>query len=428
MEFTVKPARGLAGALVVPGDKSISHRAVMLGSISQGPIEVSNFLRSDDTDATISAFHALGIETKDNSNNGIIIYGRGLYGLSSPATDLSMRNSGTSMRILMGILAGQNFSSTLTAEEGLSKRPMRRVTEPLILMGAKITGKDDANYAPLKIEGAKLKGIDYVSKVASAQVKSAILLAGLYAEGKTSVTEPSKSRDHTERMLKAFGADISVEGLKVTVQGGRELKPQDIDVAGDISSAAFFIVGATIVKGSSVILKSVGVNPTRTGIIDILKMMGAKIKIENIRETAFESVGDIFVESADLRAVTIEGDLIPRAIDELPIIMVAASYAEGTTIIKGAGELKVKETDRIISMATNMNRMGARFSIEGDDVTIKGGRQLKGIAAKSYNDHRTAMSMIIAGLAAKGETTLDNIDCIGKSYPEFIKHLETVSK
>lgn len=397
----------------------------MLSSIADGTSRIKNFLHSDDTDITTDAFRKLGIDIKENQNE-ISINGKGLLGLSKPSTELFMRNSGTTMRILLGVLAGQSFQTTLTADEGLAKRPMRRVTEPLSLMGAKIEGKDNANYAPITILGGKLKAIDYVSKVASAQVKSAILLAGLYADGKTSVTEPSKSRDHTERMLMAYGAYVSIEGLKISIKGGVNLKSQDIEVPGDISSAAFFIVGASIVKGSSIVLKSVGINPTRTGIIDILKKMGAKIKIENIREVASEPVGDIYVESSDLHGLIIEGDLIPRTIDELPIVMVAAAYADGTTIIKSAQELKVKETDRINSMATNLNRMGAKFSVEGDNIIIKGSKALKGVRAKSFGDHRTAMSMAIAGLAAKGETIIDDIDCIAKSYPGFITDFESL--
>ncbi len=397
----------------------------MLSSIANGTSKVRNFLHSGDTDVTIAAFRAMGIKIKETPSE-IIVEGRGLLGLSAPSAKLYMGNSGTTMRILLGILAGQLFQTTLTADDSLSKRPMKRVAEPLSLMGAKIEGKDNANYAPITIRGGRLKAIDYVLKIASAQVKSAILLAGLYADGKTSVIEPSKSRDHTERMLKAYGAEISVEGLRICVKGGAELKAQDIEVPGDISSAAFFIVGATIVRGSSIILKLLGINPTRTGIIDILKMMGAKIRIENKREVTEEPIGDICVESADLHGVTIEGDLIPRAIDELPIVMVAAAYADGMTVIKGAQELKVKETDRINSMAANLNRMGADFKVEGDEITIVGSKDLKGIRAKSFGDHRTAMSIAIAGLAAKGETTIDDIACIAKSYPEFAKHLQTL--
>ena len=399
----------------------------MLSSVADGTSRIRNFLYSDDTDITIAAFCSMGIKI-EHAKNEVIINGQGLSGLSKPELYLSMGNSGTTMRILMGILAGQNFQVILTAEESLSRRPMRRVTEPLSAMGAIIVGKDDANYAPITIQGGKLRAIDYVSKVASAQVKSAILLAGLYADGTTSVTEPSKSRDHTELMLKAYGAKISVDGLKVSVGGGAKLEGQQIDIPGDISSAAFFIVGASILKGSSIVLKSVGINPTRTGIVDILNMMGAKIKIENIKEIASEVVGDICVESSDLHGVTIEGDLIPRAIDELPIIMVAAAYANGMTIIKGAGELKVKETDRVDSMVTNLNNMDAMCSVEGDRIIIEGSKFLKGEMVRSFGDHRTAMSMAIAGLAAQSETTIDDIDCAAKSYPDFTKDLQSLLK
>lgn len=399
----------------------------MLGSIAEGPTVIKNILHSDDTEATIAAFHALGIEIREEKEK-ITVFGKGLYGLSQPAGELFMRNSGTSMRILMGILAGQPFRSVLTADTGLSKRPLRRVTEPLSRMGAVIEGKDEANYPPIIIHGGGLRTIDYILPIASAQVKSAVLLAGLYAEGRTCISESMKSRDHTERMLKAFGADISVTGLKVCVKGKARLISQDIKVPGDISSAAFFMVGASIVEGSIVTLRSVSINPTRTGIIDILKMMGAKIKIEEVREDACEPVADITVESAPLRGITIEPDLIPRAIDELPVVMVAAALASGRTVIKGAGELKVKETDRMVSMATNLNRMGALCSIESDSIIIVGTKGLNGIAAESFGDHRTAMSMIVAGLAAKGKTNIDNTECISKSYPNFLSHLGCLTK
>lgn len=424
MRFTINPAKRLSGYLILPGDKSISHRAIMLGSIADGTSNIKNILNSDDIETTVTAFRSLGVEIKQNSSETIIT-GRGPF-LSAPSSELFMRDSGTTMRVIMGILAGQPFRSVLTASEGLSKRPMKRVTEPLSLMGAKIEGKDNANYAPVTIHGGKLKAIDQILKIASAQVKSAILLAGLYTDGETSVTEPSKSRDHTERMLKAYGAEVAIDGLKVSVKGVGRLRSQRIDVPGDISSAAFFIVGASLLKGSSVVLKSVGINPTRTGLIDILKMMGATIKIDNVREIASEPVGDIHVESSNLHGVTIEGRMIPRAIDELPVIMVAAAYADGATVIKQAGELRVKETDRINSMATNLTRMGANLSIEGEEIVIEGARNLKGITADSFGDHRTAMSMAIAGLAAQGETLIDDIDCISKSYPDFIKHLESL--
>ena len=397
----------------------------MLASLASGTSVIRNILHSDDTLTTIEAFRALGIDIKENPDE-ITIIGRGPNGLKEPAGPLFMRNSGTSMRLLLGILAGQPFAATLTADKGLATRPMRRVTEPLSTMGAKFEGRNNADYAPITVRGGKLKPIDYVSLIASAQVKSAVLLAGLYAGGKTSVTEPSRSRDHTERMLKAFGARVSVEGLKVSVEGGANLLAQKIDVPGDISAAAFFMVGATIVKDSSVTLKSVGVNPTRTGIIDILNKMGAKIAIENIREIASEPVGDITIESGELRGAVIEGDLIPRSIDELPVVMVAAAYAKGTTIIKGAQELKVKETDRISSMAANLKNMGAKFNLKGDDIVIEGTGSLKGITAMSFGDHRTAMSMAVAGLAAKGETTIDDTACIAKSYPNFLKDLNSL--
>jgi len=397
----------------------------MLASLAKGTSIVKNILLSDDTLTTIEACRALGVDIAENSNE-LTITGQGLHGLKEPEAPLYMRNSGTSMRLLLGILAGQPFAVTLMADEGLSNRPMRRVTEPLSMMGAEFEGEENANYAPITVIGGKLKAITYMSKIPSAQVKSAILLAGLYADGTTSVAEPDRSRDHTERMLKIFGANVLVQGLRVYVTGGTGLKAANIEIPGDISSAAFFIVGASITKGSSITLKSVGINPTRTGIIDILTMMGAKISIKNIHDGMSEPRGDIAVESSNLHGVKIQSNIIPRCIDELPVIMVAAAYADGTTVIHGANELKVKETDRISSMAANLNNMGAKFNLQGDDIVIEGTGSLNGITAMSFGDHRTAMSMAIAGLAAKGETTVDDTGCIAKSYPDFLKDLNSL--
>ncbi|MFA6355675.1 MAG: 3-phosphoshikimate 1-carboxyvinyltransferase [Candidatus Omnitrophota bacterium] len=422
MGFSVRPSKRFTGSLILPGDKSISHRAVMVASLASGTTVIKNILRSDDTLTTIEALRVLGVGIKESADE-IAVTGLGLSGFKKPAGPVFMRDSGTSMRIMLGILAGQPFDAVLTAGKGLSKRPMRRVTEPLGMMGARFEGKDNANFAPITVRGGKLKPIDYVSPVSSAQVKSAILFAGLYTDGITSVSEPHRSRDHTERMLKAFGADVSIDGLKVSVKGGAPLRAQKLDVPGDISSAAFFLLGAAIIKGSSIRLDSVGINPTRTGIIDILRAMGANIRIENEREVASEPVGDIIAEYGGLRGVTVEGDLIPRTIDELPAVMIAAAFASGTTVIKGAQELKIKETDRISSMAANLKNMGAKFSLRGDDIIIEGSENLKGITAMSFGDHRTAMSMLIAGLAAKGETIVDDTGCIAKSYPDFVKHL-----
>lgn len=422
MGFSVRPSKRFAGSLILPGDKSISHRAVMVASLASGTTVIKNILRSDDTLTTIEALRVLGVGIKESADE-IAVTGLGLSGFKKPDSPIFMRDSGTSMRIMLGILSGQPFDTVLTAGKGLSKRPMRRVTEPLGMMGARFEGKDNANFAPITVRGGKLKPIDYVSPVSSAQVKSAILFAGLYTSGITSVSEPHRSRDHTERMLKAFGADVSVDGLKVSVKGGAPLRAQELDVPGDISSAAFFLLGAAIIKGSSIRLDSVGINPTRTGIIDILRAMGANIRIENEREVASEPVGDIIAEYGGLRGVTVEGDLIPRTIDELPAVMIAAAFASGATVIKGAQELKIKETDRISSMAANLKNMGAKFSLRGDDIIIEGSENLKGITAMSFGDHRTAMSMLIAGLAAKGETIVDDTGCIAKSYPDFVKHL-----
>ena len=399
----------------------------MIASLACGTSVIRNFLHSDDTLTTIEAFRALGVDIKENPNE-IAITGGGINGLKEPEDALYMRGSGTSMRLLLGILAGQPFNTTLTADESLSKRPMRRVTEPLSKMGAKFEGEDNANYAPITVIGGKLRSLNYLSRIPSAQVKSAILLAGLYVLGTTTVSELTRSRDHTERMLKLFNARISIQGLMTSITGGSNLRAANVEIPGDISSAAFFIVGASIIKGSSITLRSVGINPTRTGIIDILGMMGAKINIRNIQEGVFEPRGDITVESSDLHGVNIQGNLIPRCIDELPIIMVAAACASGTTVIRGAGELKLKETDRINSMATNLRNMGAKFEVKGDEITIEGLPALRGAPAVTFSDHRTAMSMIIAGLAAQGETTIDDTECIAKSYPNFLTDLNSLLK
>lgn len=423
-KIKIKPAKRISGAIVVPPDKSISHRAVMFGAIAEGVTTVKNFLMAEDCVRTTDAFKAMGIKIK-SAGNCLKIYGRGLYGLKKPKEPVYCGNSGTTMRLLSGILAGQDFETTLTGDESLSRRPMARIAEPLEMLGADVRG----DYPPLIIRGAGLKAIDYALPVASAQVKSCVLLAGLYADGVTSVTEPSPTRDHTERMLRLFRAGVSSKGNKVFISGRRPLQAAEITVPADISSAAFFIVAASIVKNSRLTIKSVGLNPTRTGILDILKAMGAKIRILNYSAVAgFEPVGDLVVESAGLKSTTIKGGLIPRAIDELPVIMVAATQAKGATRIIGARELRVKETDRIKSMALGLKKMGAGITVKGDDICINGPVKLKGARLNSFGDHRTAMSFAIAGLVAEGETIIEDTGCIFTSFPNFKEILFSVSR
>ena len=428
-DILIKGAEPLRGTINVPGDKSISHRAIMLGSLAQGETEVYNFAYSEDCLRSVRAFRDLGIEIKENrKNSSLVIKGKGLRGLSQPQNTIYLDNSGTSMSLILGILAGQPFPVTLSADASLSKRPMKRVTHPLRLMGAEIEGRDDANFAPLTIKGGKLKSIRYTPEIPSAQVKSAIILAGLYADGLTQVTEKFKSRDHTEKMLKYFGAELNIKDLSISVKGYPELRAKKIEIPGDISSASFFLVGAAIIPNSFVKIMKVGINPTRTGIIDVLKRMGAKIKIEPqvSPSRSFEPLADISVETSPLKGVTLEADLVPRCIDELPLLMVAGCVAHGRTILKSAGELRVKETNRINSMVTNLNKMGAKIEVVDDDIIIQGNRVLQAAKVSSFGDHRTAMSMIIAGRCASGETEIQDIDCISTSFPGFVITLNTL--
>jgi 3-phosphoshikimate 1-carboxyvinyltransferase len=422
----IKPAKRIEGKIVLPGDKSISHRAVMIGSIAEGVTAVENFLNAEDCIATTDAFKKMGVNIRLNGKV-LVVKGAGLKGLKKPLSKLYLGNSGTTMRLLLGILAGQNFEATLSGDESLSNRPMKRVTMPLRQMGADIQGKDDANFAPLAIHGGRLRPIDYVSPIASAQVKSSILLAGLYAEGITTFTEPFKSRDHTERMLTLFNADISIDNLKVLIKRTERLSGTDISVPGDISSGAFFIVAALLIRNSEIILSNVGFNKTRTGIIDILKRMGARIEARNMREN-WEPICDLVVSSSELKAATVEKSEIPRSIDELPVLMTAAIFAKGRTVIKGAAELRVKETDRINSMLYNLNKMGAKVACEGDDIVIEGTCAFHGAELSSFGDHRTAMAASIAALcSSSGDSVIDDVSCINTSFPEFFNILKAIS-
>ena len=416
--LTIQPARAIRGEITVPGDKSISHRAIMFGSIAQGITTVRGFLRGEDNFATLNAFRAMGIGIEDDGEM-LRIKGMGLHGLDEPEDVLDCGNSGTSMRLITGLLAGQRFFSVLTGDRYLRKRPMARVIEPLSRMGGCIFGRAGGDKAPLAIVGKELTGATYSSRVASAQVKSAILLAGLYASGETEVREPHLSRDHSERMLRHFGAVVETFDGGVRMQGGRELEGRDIIVPGDISSAAFFLVAASIVPGSELLIRGVGVNPTRTGIIDILIAMGADIELLDLRQASGEPVADLLVRSARLKGIEIGGDLVPRAIDEFPIICVAASLAEGRTVIRDARELRVKETDRIAAMAANLRKGGVQIVETEDGMEITGRETLLGSVAKSFGDHRIAMSMLVAGLVADGESEVRDVECISTSFPDF---------
>jgi 3-phosphoshikimate 1-carboxyvinyltransferase len=423
--YKVQQAAGVRGAISVPGDKSISHRSIMFGSLARGTTVVRGFLRGEDTISTLKAFRSMGVNACDDGEV-IRIQGAGLHGLKEPVDVLDCGNSGTSMRLLTGMLAGQDFFSVLSGDQYLRNRPMGRVIEPLAGMGATIFGRAGGTRAPLAIQGAPLKGISFTSPVASAQVKSAILLAGLYADGETRVMEPSLSRDHSERMLRYFGADIEPLPNGARVRGGRILEGQEVLVPGDISSAAFFIVAALLVPDSELLITGVGMNPTRTGIIDILQRMGASIEQMNVRETSGEPVADLLVRSSSLRGIDIGGELVPRAIDEFPIIFVAAACAEGKTVLRDARELRVKETDRIAAMAANLSKAGVTVVETEDGMEITGGDRLLGCTVDSFGDHRIAMSMIMAGLVAKGETTVTDVGCISTSFPSFIDLLERV--
>ena len=415
----------LKGEVTVPGDKSISHRAVMFGALSQGTTEVTNFLQGADCLSTIDCFRRLGIQI-ENTPEKILVHGKGLHGLTQSNTMLDVGNSGTTTRLISGILAGQTFETTLNGDESIQSRPMKRIMEPLSMMGGDITSIYGNNCAPLKITGAPLHGIHYHSKVASAQVKSCILLAGLYADDITKVTEPSISRNHTELMLRGFGAKVTCDGKTASISPDPELFGQKIEVPGDISSAAYFIAAGLIVPGSEILVKNVGINPTRDGLIRVCQDMGADISLLNKRENGGEPVADVLVRYSNLKATTIEGEIIPTLIDELPMIAVMACFANGTTIIKDAAELKVKESDRIAVMVDNLSRMGAHITATDDGMIIEGEYPLHGAVIDSHLDHRIAMSFAIAALAADGETEIKDAECVNISYPNFYEELSNL--
>lgn len=428
-EIKIKPCEVIRGTIEVPGDKSISHRAVMFGAIAKGITEADNFLTGEDCISTVNAFRSMGVDINVTGKK-VRVEGVDLRGLKKPEKELYLGNSGTTMRLISGILAGQNFEVVLTGDESLSSRPMKRIIEPLKKMGVDIISVPGTGTAPLKIKGGKVEPMSFELKVASAQVKSCILLAGLYANGLTSVTEPFVSRDHTERMLRFFGVKVKSTGRQSVLEnsGNLELKGSKIFVPSDISSAAFFMVAAAILKGSDLTIRNVGINPTRRGIIDVLLRMGAKIELQNVKEL-YEPVGDLRITGAKLHGTKIEPQEIPLLIDEIPVICVAASCAEGKTEICDVEELKVKETDRIMSMSTNLKKMGVDISSDGKNLFINGkaGRKKPGEFV-SYGDHRTAMSMAIAALNTEGESVVKDVECVETSFPGFFTLLDYVSK
>jgi 3-phosphoshikimate 1-carboxyvinyltransferase len=420
MKFT--RADHLKGEVTIPGDKSISHRAVMFGSLAEGTTEVENFLKGADCLSTIDCFRKLGISIEEKQRR-ILIHGRGLHGLQKPDQILDAGNSGTTTRLISGILSGQNFDTTLTGDASIQKRPMGRIITPLSQMGASIRSLTDNGCAPLLIQGRPLHGIHYESPVASAQVKSSILLAGLYADAPTSVTEPALSRNHSELMLNYFGAAVRSEGLTATIQPHPRLEGRRVTVPGDISSAAYFMVAGCITPDSELLIRNVGINPTRDGILRVCKMMGADVELLSVREDSGEPTADLLVKTSELKGCVIEGDIIPTLIDEIPVIAVMACFAQGTTIIRNAAELKVKESNRIDVMVENLSAMGAQITATDDGMIIKGGYPLHGAVIDSHLDHRIAMSFAIAGLNADGETTIQGAECVNISYPQFYQDL-----
>jgi len=412
----------LRGTLTVPGDKSITHRAIILGALADGETVISNYCPGEDCLHTVRALQAMGVAIEIGPER-MRVAGKGLRSLAEPDSLVDCGNSGTGIRLLAGVLAGQDFFSVLTGDDSIRRRPMGRVVGPLREMGAQIAGRRGGELAPLAITGARLQGIAFRSPVASAQVKSSVLLAGLFADGTTSVTEPALSRDHTERLFDYLGIPLTRHGLTVTLAGHHAFAAKDIAVAGDLSAAAFFLVGASLVPDSDVTILGVGVNPTRTGILEILRDMGARIDLVNPRMQAGEPVADLRVRSAPLRGLTIGPDRIPQTIDEFPILCVAAACAQGDTVISGAKELRVKESDRIATMAAELRRMGAEVEERPDGMRIGGGRPLHGAVCHSHGDHRVAMSMTIAGLAASGDTRVEETACVATSFPEFEKKL-----
>ncbi|MBK9253155.1 MAG: 3-phosphoshikimate 1-carboxyvinyltransferase [Proteobacteria bacterium] len=421
--YEVQPSTSVAGTVRVPGDKSISHRTLMLGGIAEGRTEVTGFLASADCLATLDAFRAMGVGVDRHAETSLTVHGRGLHGLSAPAKVLDMGNAGTAIRLSMGLLSGQRFESVLTGDSSLRSRPMERVAKPLRQMGADILttdGKPPVTVRPV----ATLSGIDYLLPVASAQVKSAILLAGLYAQGFTTVTEPAPTRDHTERMLRGFGVQVETDGARIRLQGRQTLTGTRIDVPGDISSAAFFLVAGSIAGSGDYVIENVGVNPTRTGVIDILKLMGADITVVPRAAQGGEPVADLHVRRAELRGIAVPESLVPLAIDELPVLFIAAAAARGETVFTGAAELRVKESDRLAVMADGLTRLGVGNELAPDGIRIEGlagtGRRLGGGEVESHGDHRIAMSFTVASLLADAPIRIRDTENVGTSFPGFV--------
>lgn len=425
MKFT--RTRGFKGEVTIPGDKSISHRAIMFGSLAEGTTIVENFLKGADCLSTIDCFRKLGVSIEETGQQ-IRIQGKGLHGLTKPEGILDTGNSGTTTRLISGILSGQSFETTLTGDASIQKRPMGRIIEPLSQMGASIESVKGNGCAPLRIQGRPLHGIHYTTKVASAQVKSAILLAGLYADSPTSVTEPALSRNHSELMLGYFGADVQSSGTTATIQPNPRLQGQKVCVPGDISSAAYFLAAGCITPDSEILIRNVGTNPTRDGMLKVMEMMGAELTIFPKKEQTGEPTADLLVKTSSLKGCTIEGSIIPTLIDELPMIAVMACFAEGTTVIKDAAELKVKESNRIDVMVENLSAMGAHITGTDDGMIIEGGYPLHGAVIDSHLDHRIAMSFAIAGLNADGETDIQGAECVNISYPGFYRDLQVLEK
>lgn len=416
----------LKGEVSIPGDKSISHRAIMLGSLAKGTTEITNFLQGEDCLSTIRCFRQMGIPI-ENKGNTVLVHGNGLHGLKKPLEILDVGNSGTTTRLISGILSATDFEVTITGDSSIQKRPMGRIITPLTMMGAKIDSINNNGCAPLHITGSKLRGFHYNSEVASAQIKSSILLAGLYADSETSVTEPYVSRNHTELMFRYFDVELQTDNTTVTVKPANEIIARKVIVPGDISSAAYFIVAGLIVPNSEIIIKNVGINPTRDGIIKVCMEMGADITIENVVDTNGEPSADIIVRSSELNGTIIGGSMIPTLIDELPIIAILACVAKGQTIIKDASELKVKESNRIDVMVNNLKLMGADVVGTDDGMIINGGNTLHGSIIDSKLDHRIAMSFAIAALIAEGNTEIQDAECVNISYPDFYTHLKDLS-
>ena len=423
----LKTTSCLRGEVTIPGDKSISHRSIMFGSISKGITEIHNFLEGADCLSTISCFRNMGIDI-ENKNGIVTVHGKGLRGLNAPSCVLDCGNSGTTTRLISGILAPQHFDVTLTGDDSIQKRPMKRIMEPLSMMGADITSLRDNGCAPLSIRGRQLHGIHYHSSVASAQVKSSILLAGLYADGETTVTEPKLSRNHTELMLQFFGADVRTSGTTATVLPAAELYGNKVQVPGDISSSVYFVAAGLIIPNSEILIRNVGINPTRDGLIRVCKAMGADITLLNENHDYSEPTADILVRTSNLKGTIIERDIIPTMIDELPTVALMACFAEGTTIIRDAAELKVKESNRIAIMVQNLTAMGADVEETEDGMIIHGGNPLHGAVIETKKDHRIAMTFAIAALAAEGETEILDAECVDISYPQFYRDLLSLAR